>query len=294
MNRLALLVKNRQQYQIDDYKFNLKIIGNTRIRISNEYKKSYRNINFITLNWHDYVKEYTNNKDMFAKILSDEIHPRLYEKNEILDEVKYFVKPKKGSCGDDISVMKGREIKNNLDDKKFLIQRYIKPDLINERKYDVRIYYFVIKYNNFFNTWYSRNGKIRLCSQLYKKGGEITNSSLLDRKTDLSKLQGHLYNLLENDRNNIFKLMTKVNEQFRKILMSTKIDFVNMYGLDLIQDENQNWYIIEANGNPNWQNDSDTNEIRKIKTDIFDEILKILAMRFYHANYKLDNWIQLE
>lgn len=293
MNRLALLVKNRQQYQIEDYKFNFKIQGNSRIKISNEFRRNYRNVNFKTLNWHDYVKEYTNNKDLFGEILSDEIHPKIYKLNEIVENEKYFIKPKKGSCGEGIKVMLGNEIKN-IDSNKFLIQKYIKPDLINERKYDVRIYYFVIKYDGFLNTWYSRNGKIRLCAKKYMDGGEITNSSLLDRKTDLTKLQGHLYNLLENDRNNIFELMKKINDEFRKQILTTKKDFINMYGLDLIQDENKKWYIIEANGNPNWQNDSDNLEIKKIKTEIFDEILKILAMRFYHANYKLDNWIQLE
>lgn len=297
MSQLALLVKNRHQYEIDGLKFNFRLQGNTRLGFSSEFKRNYRNNKLKNLNWYDEIKDYTNNKLLFSSLFTDDIHPKIYKIDELENDLYYYIKPIVGSCGERISIIKGLLLKNGIfviEEEKYFIQKYIKPKLINGRKFDVRMYYFVIRYNGFFNSWYSLNGKIRLCEKKYIDGGELTNTSLLNDNIDKNILQGNLFNLLEIDRENIYKLMVKVNDLMRDTIINTKTDFVTMYGLDLIQDDNDKWYILEANGNPNWHNESDNEEMRYLKRNIYDEVLKILGMRFYHKNYKLDFWEQIE
>lgn len=293
MNRLALLVKNRHQYEIDNLRFNLKLKGNTRVNFSDKYRVNYRNKDFISLNWHDEIKKYTNDKLLFSSLIPEDIHPKIYKLSEVEKEKRYFIKPKMGSGGVGIRVMGGDEIlSSNLNDS--IIQRYIEPELINGRKFDVRIYYFVIKHGDHFNSWYSKNGKLRLCEKRYDEGGELTNTTLLGDNIDRESLQGNLYNLLERDRDKIYNLIKNVNGYLRKSIIETGKDYITMYGLDLIQDIDHNWHIIEVNGNPNWQNSSDSDKIDEMKTNIFDEILKILCIRFYNKYYELEHWENIE
>ena len=67
--------------------------------------------------------------------------------------------------------------------------------------------------------------------------------------------------------------------------------FGNFLGTD---NAFNNQKVLEINGNPNWHVKSDSKMMKEIKKYTFDEILKILSMRFYHKYYDLDYWEQIE
>lgn len=299
MNRLIL--KNVNYYKIDDYEFNFKIKGNKVIDLSKNLRKNITKKSkfFETLKWEDKTREFTNNKEKFNEIFpeDEEIYPKLYKLSNIVNTKKYFLKPKVGSCGEGIKVLTGLDIrKGEYDLEKNLIQEYITPSLINKKKYDIRIYYFVIKKDDEIKTFYSVNGKIRLCEEDYDKGGEITNSSLIKKldKKKITRLQGQLYNLLDSEREDIYSLIKKLDIYTRKLYEDKDIgDFINLYGIDVIKDSDGKFWILEMNGNPNWFNGTDNNEIKEIKKNTFDEILNLLANVYFYADYVLENWVEI-
>lgn len=290
MNKLLL---KKYTYHIDNNKFNFKIIGNKTINFSKKYKFFQRNTDLKTLYWSDKIKELTNNKLKTQEIIPNNLYPKivsLKELEEFDDNTKFFIKPIEGSKGEDIQVLTKKTIlKKDIDYTKYFIQEYITPCVINERKYDIRMYYFVIKNNNDLVTFISQNGKIRLCKQKYNEGGEITNSNLLDDEI-LDDFQGSLYNLLPTDREEIINIMKELDKYLKPILNKITSNFINMYGIDLIKDNNNKIWILELNGNPNWQIKQDSKNLNELKTEIFDEVLKILSNYYYKTNYDLEYW----
>ena len=296
----SLLLKKHNYYKIDEYKFNIIIRGNHIIRLSKNLSYIPRNKVFKKIIWSDKLSEITNNKLRNSELIPTDLYPKIYTKSDILpyqEHDKFFVKPIQGSGGDNIKVYTRNKILNTIIDfDKYFIQQYIKPSLINRRKYDIRMWYFVIKDETQIKTFTSLNGKIRLSYIEYINGGEITNSILLDKagvSNRKEEYQGHLHNLLISERKNIFDTMERFDKNFRKQLKNNNDNFVNMYGIDLIQDDNNKMWILEVNGNPNWQVKQDSDSLRDIKTNTFNETLKILANHFYLSDYQLDHWIEL-
>lgn len=293
-----LLTIRKYHYQIDNNKFNFKTLTRKNINFSSEYKKNFKDKNYLTLEWGDVLKKYTNNKIKFQELIPKNIYPKVISFEDLKyyeNKEKFYVKPISGSNGDKIYVLTKSEIfKKKFDEKKFFIQEYIKPHLINKKKYDIRMYYFVIKHNFKIKTWVSLNGKIRLCQDVFSKGtsfSEITNSSQIKKLENLNELQGNLNNLPIDDRNEIFKVINQLDEKLKIKLEDDNIgDFINLYGIDIIKDSNGKFWILEINGNPHWQVNSDSDDINIIKTDIFDEILKILSNEYYFSKYDLNNW----
>lgn len=298
MNKL-LLLKDNNFFKFEENVFKIKIKGNKMIKFSRKFKFFPKNKDFITLIWDDKIKHLTNNKIKSVDLIPKELTPKIYlnikDLKEHSNETKYFIKPIVGSRGENIKILTKKQIiKDKLDLNKILIQDYITPSLINNKKYDIRMYYFVSKKDNNLSTFIGLNGKIRLCSKDYNKGGEITNSSLLNNKTNsIEELQGSLLNLLPNEQENIFKAIQEFNQHFIKNLETVSNNFVNLYGIDLIKDSNDKIWILEINGNPNWQVKQDSDVLRQIKTNLFNEILKILSNQYYSTNYYLENWKQL-
>ena len=291
-----LLLMNCNYYSYEDSIFNLKIRGNKTINFSKKYLKIFKHHEVIKITWEDKIRDITNNKSLFSDILSKDIHPIKYNFNEIILNKKYFVKKKFGSNGQNIFILKGSEIKKK-DIENYIIQEYIEPDLISDKKYDIRLYYFVIRYKNRLSTWFSHNGKIRLCNEAHKDGGEICNSSLIENLPDeeKDKLQGNLSNLFLEDKTKIFNLMVEFDKQFKNAIRNnTNENYVNLYGIDIIKDINGVYKIIEANGNPSWQNNTDNKDNHDLKTKILDEILKILSNFFNNKNYSIINWHRME
>lgn len=298
MNKL--LLKKYNIYHYEKNKFNIRIFGNKTINFSKKYK--YVGMDNIRENiiWSDKIKEFTNNKLKSKDIIPEELYPKIYNLDELYDfsdDIKFYVKPIEGSNGKNINILKKKEIlKNKTKFKDYFIQQYLVPKTINDRKYDIRIYYFVIKQKNIISSFVSLNGKIRLCNEKFKNGNfksEIANSSQLSENDNLNELQGSLLNLLPLEREQIFKTIKKLDYCLKKHFKNIKDDFVNLYGIDLLTDKDNKTWIIELNGNPNWQIKQDSDNLKEIKTNTFDEILKILTNFFYKKNYHIENWEKL-
>ena len=110
---------------------------------------------------------------------------------------------------------------------------------------------------------------------------------------DKDNYQGNLLNLLPIEREQIYNTIKKLDNFIKPFFKDDSPNFVNMYGVDLIQDDNNKMWILEVNGNPNWQVKQDSDSLRDIKTNTFNETLKILANHFYLSDYQLDHWIEL-
>lgn len=296
--RRVFIRKNHNNYIYEDSKLNFKIPTNKILNFSPCYKRNFKDKNYETVNWNDEFSLYSDNKELTGQLVGYDLMPKLFNVNEINPNRKYYIKPKIGSNGTGILILSGKEIKNKkLDYKNYLIQQYIKPDLLGGKKYDIRIYYLMVKKGLMMKTYVSLNGKVRICIDDYDKGGELTNSSLIkNKKINFNDYQGTIDNLLEHDRNLIFDLMKKIDKNIKKNIpkLYNIKNFANLYGFDIIKNDQGKFYLLEINGNPNWQMEFDSEELKEIKTKTFDEILKILGNFYNYKNIPLEHWKELK
>ena len=63
---------------------------------------------------------------------------------------RWYIKKRDGSYGRNITITDNPKnfFNKNIKSNDFIIQKEIKPDIVNKRKYDYRIYFLILKKNN--------------------------------------------------------------------------------------------------------------------------------------------------
>lgn len=302
---LRLLNNNIKFYNIENNYFMIKLNNNNldfrlKNRMSNIKNSSYIKDNLIIINWKDYIVNISKNKLNFGKLFSEDEHPEIIDIENININEKYFIKPIEGSKGDNIKVLEGKELKN-IDKKEYIIQKFIDPKLYNGYKYDIRIYYIICRKNNVLKSYRSLDGKIRFCNKKYNENGFVTNSSLLndEDKLNIDKLQDNIMNFYDKkSREKIYDLLDILdikikNEILKKDNENGKLDFINIYGVDILEDKNNHFYLLEINGKPNWYHTMDSQKLTNIKKNIFNEISQILLQNYCNRNIDLKYWEEI-
>jgi len=254
--------------------------------------------------WRSLLREISYNKKTLADFLNKKPYfPKCYFNIEDIKNLennkRYFLKPEQGSQG------KGIEIIENLNEiesipENYLIQEEIIPDLHYQKKYDIRIYFLLIHYQNQYFSFISTDGKVRICSEDYlnnSKSGNITNSSQI-KKNSNNFHQQMKWSSLETHQNDI--KITK--EIFHDVFMELKKHFgkkyhhqntFNLYGVDIIKDNTGKFFILEFNSNPNYFHPNDSKEIIKMKEEILENSEKILENIIYQETNQINYWMEL-
>ena len=252
----------------------------------------------------------------------------------------WIVKPVNMSRGRGVHILKDdAEFKfllkksKNLNIVQYLISRYIdKPHLINNKKYDLRIYVLVISFSP-LRIYLYNNGLVRFATEDYKKGDyenvyiHLTNYSInknnLKYKPNQNNMdftksdnggqgEGNEENEIDDDSSKwslveykyFFqklgneKIMEKIWKQIEEIVIKTilsvsedyykeiSINKINslfeLYGFDIMIDENYKAWLIEVNVNPRLHCTSPLD--LSIKTDLITDIFNIIGIIPYNHN----------
>lgn len=218
------------------------------------------------------------------KGISDKIFqkyvPETYETYKDDKQEKYnkiwIEKPRRGSCGRNISVI--RNIKE-WNKEGYILQSYISPYLINNKKFDLRILVGIIikpinLNNNISNIdleyYMEPDAIMRFCHKNYDNESNdidihITNASIQKKYCDLSStelfsrhitLYNHAINKIKEIINyTMEKYKSHVMENLLKENLNNKhnlesVSFYTILGYDMIIDNKKNVYLLEINNMP--------------------------------------------
>ena len=273
----------------------------------------------------------------------------------------WIVKPVNLSRGRGIHLLRGESEFRSLYKKstqlnlpQYLISRYIdKPHLLNNKKYDLRLYVLVASFTP-LRIYLYNNGLVRFATEDYQKGDldnvyiHLTNYSInknnlkYKSNNNIKKqqceifpreetegteaeggLEGELFNIEEGEENeddniadddcnkwslieyrNHFKKLGKnnimemiwsqieaivtktiisVSKEFYKNIFPSKINNeFELYGFDILIDENFRAWIMEVNVNPSLHCTSPLD--LSIKTDLISDIFNVVGILPYNHN----------
>jgi hypothetical protein len=253
--------------------------------------------------WRSLLRDISYNKKTLAEFFNDKPYfPKCYFKLEDVDknDKRYFLKPHQGSQGYGIKVINDLFLLEKIPDD-FLLQEEIVPDLIHQKKYDIRMYFCIIHYKNNLEFFISRDGKVRISNEDYnlqEEKGSITNSSQIKKESNNFHQQMKWSNL--ENFNTDYKT---VIENFKDIISSLKNQKIfdtymgqnifNLYGVDLIKGYDGKYYLLEFNSNPNFFHKNDSKEITEMKENILENLEKILENIIYQENNEINFWLKL-
>ena len=279
-----------------------------------------------------------------------------YKKNK---KALWIVKPVNLSRGRGIHLLKGESEFRSLYKKstqlsfpQYLISRYIdKPHLINNKKYDLRLYILVASFTP-LRIYLYNNGLVRFATEDYQRGDldnvyiHLTNYSINKNNlkyklnNNIQKqqceifpreeteteaeggLEGDLFNIEEGEneddnladddsnkwslieyRNHFTKLgeshimemiwsqieaiviktIISVSKEYYKNIYPSKINnSFELYGFDILIDENYRAWIMEVNVNPSLHCTSPLD--LSIKTDLISDIFNVVGILPYNHN----------
>ena len=243
-------------------------------------------------------------------------------------------KPAGGARGQGIEVITNEEIPKVLPGRKIIVQKYIKdPLLINGLKFDLRFYVAVTSLDP-LKVYLFDNGLVRLATQPYKDNidniGELT-AHLTNFSINRDKANFVVTNDIEKDGTgnkwshrpfwpyleqnfgfNVDEIKKKIEDAFVQVIIAAHRNFkeqpnhrcaFELFGFDVMLDENQNIYILEVNVTPALGTSSELDRFIKMplvkdifnialipKTDSMAALQKVeMLMNNYHPNQEGEN-----
>lgn len=214
-------------------------------------------------------EEYGDKWNFHIKFVNESYYPltilgskkeleKLKKENE---KYRYYVKEKNGSYGRDIVITRNpyNFFKNSDQLNRYVIQREIKSDLCNKRKYDYRIYVLMLRKGDEMCYYYYKKYVIRNCLEEYDekslgKYSNITNHHIYS----LKKLDKNFYVLNEDferdDSSKIERLNKKIIKKLKKddkfYMLMINNNF-RILGLDyVVEKDTRKLYVLEINTKP--------------------------------------------
>ena len=294
------------------------------------FQKIYSFINFSILSHKDLTYKYylemkSNFPNEYNYIAETYFYPE--EKNKIEKMLKgykvspdnlWLIKPKSGSLGNGIRIF--LTLKDIPD--QFILTRYINPPhLINNKKYDFRVYILVTGLAP-FRIYIYTEGLVRFASEEYSTNikdlkqnyRHLTNISLNKKNlnsfivaNDVDTEEGNRWSfqaykeyckrnnidfnyIYEQMKDNSIKAFISVHkEYYEKIVMNKNQNchnFFELHGLDYLPDNNLKLYFLEGNDRPSLIM-GDIND-RKLKPQLVADILNIVGIVPYSHEYNDD------
>ena len=293
------------------------------------FQKIYSFINFSILSHKDLTYKYylemkSNFPNEYNYIADTYSYPEEKQKIEkmlrnykVSPDDLWLIKPKSGSLGIGIRIFL------SLDDipEQFLLTRYINPPhLINNKKYDFRVYILVTGLAP-FRLYIYTEGLVRFASEEYSTNiKDLTQSFRHLTNIDLNKKnlksfivannvdteEGNRWSfkayeeyckknninyehIFEQMKDNSIKAFISVHkEYYEKIVSKNKQchNFFELHGLDYLPDKNLKLYFLEGNDRPSLIM-GDIND-RKLKPQLVADILNIVGIVPYSHEYNDD------
>ena len=212
---------------------------------------------------------------------------------------RYIIKPDSGSLGQGIVIVEPGE-HYSPDDSLAVAQRYIESFLIDDIKFDLRVYVLLTSISP-LEIYIYRDGIARFCSE--KIGGssiysQITNVTLnksnseIEHIEEISKLISDIFPILKNRYNiNIEELWSKIDNIIILSIIAAhnylkqgeenqcpKIGYsrcFQIFGFDILLDNNLDPYVLEINYRPSL--DYHRGKERRMKVNMIAESIKIAA-----------------
>ncbi len=239
-----------------------------------------------------------------------------YKKNP---EKNWIIKPVASSRGRGIRLLSNL----NVLSKKCLVSHYIEnPHLINNKKYDLRIYVLITSYNP-LKIYLYQEGLVRFASEDYCNVNSINKHNRFIHLTNYSinKTSANFDNNISNDFSekftgskwslsayrkyckdnclNFSKLWNKIKDIVTKAVISAaditietvknltnnRNNLFELYGFDVIIDGNFNPWLLEINLNPSLNCDTELD--LKIKSDLMTDIYNIIGLIPIERSQKL-------
>ena len=284
--------------------------------------KHYKKYHNLYKNDYNYVPE--------TYILPDDANDFLDKYKNIIynlstAKTKFIVKPVGLSRGRGIhilsnksefkSICKASEVRHG---KNFLVSKYIsKPHLINNKKYDLRIYVLISSLYP-LKIYMYKEGLVRFATEEYIKGDfnnvfiHLTNYSINKEniprynnnnneedfqkfsKWSLSEYKEYFEknNQIEN-YNTIMKkvkdiiiksIITSTDDICADIALNKKNSLFELYGFDILVDHKFNTWLMEINVGPSMKCGSQLDLM--IKTNLISDIINVIGVKFYEHHEK--------
>ena len=242
-------------------------------------------------------------------------------------KTKFIVKPVGLSRGRGIKILSNKsefkhllKISQSKHGLNYLISRYIsKPHLINNKKYDLRVYVLI---SSLFplKIYMYKEGLVRFATEEYIKGDyknvfiHLTNYSINKKNIPRynindnnenyqnyskwsfsqykeyfeSNNQGeHYKNIMRKVKDIIVKtIITSINDISFDIALNKKNSLFELYGFDILVDSKFNTWLMEVNVGPSMKCGSPLDKM--IKTNLVSDIFNIIGIKFYDHHFKDD------
>lgn len=306
--------------------FNYKKIINKQILKNPKWKKT-NNINNVhfslcpkTGNVTDYKIGWYKKKAYFSKKLCNKLYyPTsiiikngivtypLGNNNNIYPQInKWYFKPNASNGGNGIQILKtiheGIHISkhNKNKNKIFVMQKAVDNiNLINNRKYDMRMYTMMRVHNGIIDCFLYNNGYCRICINEYKKhyerNGNITNVGANWKQPNFSpETNICLYNELVHYNITFPRICNMITDVFDTIINDFKPKLKGFHGFvymgfDIIIDEELMPHIIEVNNFMGYKMYNIHTNYTNMHDDMFKGILNIIIQPLIINKYNKQN-----
>ena len=304
--------RGKNNHRINKYQKVFNHIGNEVLSKKDILYTKYKEQKLIFSKDYNYMQEtylYPEDKLIINK---------KFENYEISQDNLWLVKPKNGNTGKGIHIFKSlKEETNN-----FLITKYItNPHLINGKKYDLRIYVLVTGVKP-LRIYLNKEGLVRIATEKFNLNRNnfnnnfvhLTNTGINKKNKeyvyaqdynseDANKWSLNTYKKYLNKENIDFNLIIeKIKDIAIKTIISghrhlvTKLNeynlndtsFFNLYGFDIMIDENYQPYLLEVNRRPDMHVFDKMDKV--VKEKIFIDTLNIIGMIPFSHDNKLETF----
>lgn len=238
-------------------------------------------------------KRYLPNKYIYDTTKNDSI--------PILDNKKiWYCKPQiKGMSKGIIITTLPKETMSiiNLKDSKYIIEEEIKTNLINDHKWDVRIYVIHTFSKNVFKSYLYDDGLVRFAILPYttefKNLCHITNTCMLKNKKDAHKYQ-QLFTSIDNYKNLMNRIKEVITDISKNIFDIIPKNYTTNYlmetqliAYDFIFDKNNNPFLIDVNREPAGCTNNNSLEIKNMKKELANLYFEnIICKNFFNSTVK--------
>ena len=171
----------------------------------------------------------------------------------------------------------------------YIIQKGIDPLLFNNKKFDLRIFYIVVLYQNKLYFYISNDSLLKINSSEYKynnidKKNVITNNIFQNNNDNILLSNSNLYKKLFPKLKELFiDLSITIKKDFKNIKNENKIEF-QVCGADVIFNNYYQPYLLELNsGWPSYISKNNSIKEKEFKIGVKNNIHTII-MNSYKYN----------
>lgn len=240
--------------------------------------------------WQNYNKDIRNichkkNLNELVKDTNFSIKTEYIENGKIPESVKLWnkdqlliCKPQNDSCGRGIHVKPYTDMmkfikKNKLD--KYLLQEYIESKLINEKKFDLRLYVFIDDKGDYF---LSEHGFLRFAQKKYNpnkndRSIHLTNTSVAGKNAEIIP-----FNTWDEKHKYLHSIHQVIGETVKRFYKSqSSKNFFQLLGCDIMIDSNDTIRLIEINKKPSTKYINDIS--KEIKQNMVKDFIDFLQSK---------------